>query len=181
MHPAVKILPNYSYEDYCLWEGRWEVIDGIPYAMSPAPNPRHQMVAAALMGELRNSLKAANCKKCKVYDFIDYKVTEHTILQPDILIVCKPIEKNYLDFAPALVVEILSPATAMKDRNNKFTIYQSQKIPYYIIIDADKKEIEIYSMKDETYQRARFDADELYTFNFTNGCAAEVKMSEIWN
>ncbi|HSV11108.1 MAG TPA: hypothetical protein VLI68_10085 [Hanamia sp.] len=35
---AVKLLPHYTYEDYCHWEGRWEVIDGIPYAMIPAPS-----------------------------------------------------------------------------------------------------------------------------------------------
>ncbi len=39
---AVKLLPYYTYEDYCRWEGRWELIDGIPFAMSPAPTPRHQ-------------------------------------------------------------------------------------------------------------------------------------------
>ncbi len=31
---AIKILPHYTYEDYCHWKGRWELIDGIPYAMS---------------------------------------------------------------------------------------------------------------------------------------------------
>ncbi len=31
MNPAIKILPHYTYEDYCHWEGRWELIDGIPY------------------------------------------------------------------------------------------------------------------------------------------------------
>ena len=42
MSSVIKILPYYTYEDYCHWEGRWELIDGIPYAMSPAPNPIHQ-------------------------------------------------------------------------------------------------------------------------------------------
>ncbi|HJY21679.1 MAG TPA: hypothetical protein VJ279_02270 [Hanamia sp.] len=32
---AVKIQPYYTYKDYCAWEGRWELIDGIPFAMSP--------------------------------------------------------------------------------------------------------------------------------------------------
>ncbi|WP_301924323.1 hypothetical protein [Ferruginibacter sp.] len=37
MSSAVKILPHYTYEDHCQWEGRWEIIEGIPFAMSPAP------------------------------------------------------------------------------------------------------------------------------------------------
>src|SRR5436190_426779 len=117
MSSAIKILPHYTYEDYRHWEGRWELIDGIPYAMSPAPIPLHQLVSANLIAMLYIALKKSNCKNCKVYDFIDIKVSEDTILQPDLSIVCKPITENFLDFPAALVVEILSPATALKDRN----------------------------------------------------------------
>lgn len=45
---AYKILPHYIYEDYCRWEGQWELIDGIPYAMSPASNIRHQDISGNL-------------------------------------------------------------------------------------------------------------------------------------
>jgi len=34
MSNAVKLLPHYTYSDYENWEGQWELIDGIPYAMS---------------------------------------------------------------------------------------------------------------------------------------------------
>ena len=37
-------LPNYNYEDYKHWKGEWELIDGIPYAMAPAPNITHQEI-----------------------------------------------------------------------------------------------------------------------------------------
>jgi hypothetical protein len=44
MSDAVKILPHYTYHDYENWEGRWELIDGIPYAMQPLSIParRHR-------------------------------------------------------------------------------------------------------------------------------------------
>ena len=48
---AIKLLPHYTYEDYCNWEGRWELIDGIPFAMSPAPTPRHQWLIANIIAE----------------------------------------------------------------------------------------------------------------------------------
>jgi hypothetical protein len=35
-------LPHYTYDDYLQWEGRWELIRGIPFAMVPAPVIRHQ-------------------------------------------------------------------------------------------------------------------------------------------
>ncbi len=181
MHPSIKILPNYTYEDYCLWEGRWEVLDGIPYAMSPAPVPRHQLISATLVAEFVYGIRKANCKKCNVYNSIDFIVEENTILQPDILVVCKPIEKKFLDFSPVLVVEILSPSTAMKDRNNKFSIYQKQQIPYYIIIDAEKKELEIYHLINGKYEIVSLNEEAPYTFSFSDECSVAIKLSQIWN
>ncbi|MBC7889969.1 MAG: Uma2 family endonuclease [Ferruginibacter sp.] len=181
MSSAVKILPHYTYEEYCLWEGRWELIEGIPYAMSPAPLPRHQWVSSNIKYELKTAIKKSKCKNCKVYDFIDIKVSEDTILQPDAVVVCKDISKPFLDFPAALVVEVLSPSTAMKDRNNKFYIYQSQKIPYYVIIDVDKNEIEIYHLKEDgKYQLEKIEAGLPYTFIVEPGCAAEVTLNNIW-
>lgn len=123
-------MPHYTYEEYIRWEGQWELIEGIPYAMSPAPGPEHQFVAGNLHAEFRNALKTKGCD-CKVYQPIDYKISEDTILNPDLLLVCKPIAKAFLDFAPELIAEILSPATALKDRHTKFELYQHEKISYY--------------------------------------------------
>ena len=134
---AQKILPHYTYEDWLHWEGRWELIEGHPIAMSPMPVPKHQRVAAALRMEIGISLK--HCKHCNIYDPIDFKIAEDTILQPDIIVVCGKITKPYLDFPPALVVEILSPSTALRDRHTKFEIYQQQTVKYYLIVDIEKE------------------------------------------
>ncbi|MCW3090070.1 MAG: hypothetical protein JWP81_1139 [Ferruginibacter sp.] len=181
MNSAIKILPHYTYEDYCQWEGRWELIEGIPYAMCPAPVPRHQLVSNSIKFELTGAIKKSGCKNCNVYDFIDIKVSEDTIVQPDAVVVCKEIIQPFLDFPAALVVEILSPSTAMKDRNNKFYIYQSQKIPYYLIIDVDKNEVEIYHLKeDEKYLLENVSTADPYTFNLDKDCAIDVVLNNIW-
>jgi len=181
MSSGVKILPHYTYEDYCQWEGRWELIEGIPYAMSPAPAPRHQWISSNIKYELKDAIKKSGCGNCKVYDFIDIKVAEDTILQPDALVVCNEIIKPFLDFPAAIVVEILSPSTAMKDRNNKFYIYQSQKIPYYIIVDTDKNEIEIYQLsQDGKYVLKEISDSSSFTFTLDSNCTIEVMLSNIW-
>jgi Uma2 family endonuclease len=181
MPSAIKILPHYTYEDYRQWEGRWEIIEGIPFAMSPAPLPRHQWINSNIKYELKDAIKKSHCKNCKVYDFIDIKVTEDTVLQPDALVVCKEINKPFLDFPAALVVEILSPATALKDRNNKFYFYQSLKIPYYLIIDVDKNEIEIYVLNNkDKYILEKTDPALLYKFNLDADCSIEVLLGNIW-
>lgn len=180
MSSAIKILPHYNYEDYCQWEGRWELIDGIPYAMSPAPIPEHQRVAMSLGRELINGLKKSRCKSCKVYDFIDVKIAEDIILQPDVLIVCKPITKNFLDFPAALVVEILSPATAFKDRHVKFSLYEEMGIKYFLIIDIDKKSIEINTLTDNKYQFTIYTPGKAFQFILEDDCKIEVELNNIW-
>ena len=180
MPSAYKLLPHYTYEDYCRWEGHWELVDGIPYAMSPMPRPEHQAVATNLAAELRNALKISACN-CKVYQPVDYKVSENTILNPDLLIVCRPITKSFLDFTPELVVEILSPATALKDRHTKFDIYQEQKIGYYIIVDVDKREVEIYKLSDNgVYERPSFEMNKPLQFDFPD-CRFDMLFENIWS
>ena len=177
MNSAIKILPHYTYKDYVQWEGRWELIEGVPYAMSPQPVPKHQIVAANLTAEFRIALK--KCKKCKVYQPIDYKIFEETILQPDMLVVCKPISKKFLDFPPSLVVEILSPSTALKDRHTKFEIYQSQSICYFIIISPEKEESEIYEIQNAEYALIKSGHSFSHTFIFED-CEVIIDFNEIW-
>ncbi len=172
-----KILPHYTYADYLLWEGKWELIDGFPIAMSPSPLPKHQRISASLSSAFIVALK--NCSKCKVYYPIDYKVEEDIILQPDLLIVCGEITKNFLDFPPALVAEILSPSTALRDRHTKFDIYEQQGIHYYLIIDPEKNTVEVYQLLHGKYTLVP-PPDNVSHFIFDEGCSALVSWIEIW-
>lgn len=180
MGSAVKILPHYSYQDYCQWEGKWELIEGIPYAMSPAPSHEHQHVSSTLSFLFERALRNTRCTHCKVYQPIDYRVDDYTILQPDLLIVCRPITGPVLDFAPDLVVEILSPSTALKDRNTKFEIYQQQGIPYYLIVDIPGKVVEIYRLQDKQYQLEDAAQDLPYTFLLGGDCTPSLLPASIW-
>ncbi|HEY8689019.1 MAG TPA: Uma2 family endonuclease [Chitinophagaceae bacterium] len=180
MSSAIKILPHYTYEEYCLWEGRWELIDGIPYAMSPAPTPGHQLVGGNLITEFNNAIKKQKCKHCKVFEFIDVKVSEDTILQPDISIVCKPIIKNFLDFPATLVVEILSPATAFKDRHVKFPLYEKMGIKYFLLINIDKRSIEINMLQNSQYLLTTYAENEAFQFVLEDDCKIEVELNNIW-
>lgn len=52
MELAKKYPPRYTYEGYKRWEGDWELIEGVPYAMAPSPSGKHQRVVAELLGSL---------------------------------------------------------------------------------------------------------------------------------
>jgi Uma2 family endonuclease len=148
--------------------------------MSPMPRPEHQAMATNLAAEFRAALKVSGCA-CKVYQPLDYKIAEDTVLNPDLLIVCKPILKAFLDFAPELVVEILSPATALKDRYTNFDIYQEQRIRFYLIIYADKREVEIYRLSDTgVYERMVLEIMKPFHFDFPE-CRFDMLFENIWS
>lgn len=174
---AVKIFPHYTFAEWEKWDGQWELIEGIPHAMSPLPIPKHQKIASSLLAEFVVLLK--KCDKCTAYQPLDYYVADDIILQPDMLIVCKPIEKKYLDFPPALVVEVLSPSTALKDRHAKYSIYQSQGIVYYVIVSPDTDEVEVYELENGTYVLKQKGKDFKYPFSFEN-CSVTIDFKEIW-
>ena len=177
MSIAERYRPYYTYEEYCQWEGRWELIEGMPYAMSPAPVPAHQRVSLLLSIHFENAL--VDCKECKAYPPLDWKIEEDTIVQPDLLIVCSKIEKKFLDFPPVLVVEILSPATASKDRGEKMELYQSQKVKYYLIVDPQSKKLEVYEYINTQYEPVSVNP-EMYLFTLHDNCTADVNLLDIW-
>ncbi len=179
MSIAAKYRPYYTYDDYCQWEGRWELIEGMPYAMSPAPVPRHQIVGGNLYSLFKDALKKSGCKDCKPYPPIDWKIAEHTVVQPDLLIVCGKIDKKFLDFTPELVIEIASPSTASKDRGEKMELYCLQKVKYYLIVDFQFKKIEVWQFNDHQYESVPI-IDENFQFVFAVNCYTSVSFQDIW-
>ncbi|MEM7548221.1 MAG: Uma2 family endonuclease [Bacteroidota bacterium] len=144
---------NYTYADYLTWpdEERWEIIHGVPYSLTPAPNRKHQEISVELSRQLANHLKG---KSCKVYsapfdvrlseDFSDDALVE-TIVQPDISVFCdqKKLDEKVAKGAPDLVIEILSPSTTKKDLTTKILLYQRFLVREYWIIDPEKNIISI--------------------------------------
>ena len=85
--------------------------------MHPLPGHNHQKISSGLSIAFGVPLMA--CNKCAAYQPIDYRVADDIILQPDFLVVCGEITKQYLDFPPALV-DFLSVASKSAFSTRKF-------------------------------------------------------------
>jgi Uma2 family endonuclease len=61
---ALRKESKYTYADYCTWDDgtRWELIDGVAYAMAPAPSMEHQSVSSGLHGQLWQFLRGKQCQ-----------------------------------------------------------------------------------------------------------------------
>ena len=135
---------GYTLDDWQTWEGRWELIHGVAYDMTPAPSFEHQDLASKLHLAMGNALAEKNRRSgetCKVV-FAPLDVyLDDSVVQPDLVVICDPakITRRGIEGAPDLVVEILSPRTAIKDLNRKWWLYESAGIPEYLIVDPEEK------------------------------------------
>lgn len=148
-------LPHYTYDDYVQWEGRWELIHGIPYAMVPMPKIKHQRMSGKIYRYLSELLD--NCRECEVLLPVDWQIYEDTVVQPDVLVVSsgsiENMDEEKLSVPPVMVFEVLSPSTARKDRFVKYKLYEDQGVKYYCIVDPDTKSAEVFELNRESFQK----------------------------
>lgn len=151
---------KYTYADYLTWrlKERVELIKGRLFKMSPAPNIYHQQVAGNLYFEFRKSLQEKDCQVFtapfdvrfpKEQPDADGKIED--VVQPDICIVCDP---DKLDFkgcvgAPDLIVEILSPSSSKKDLNEKYQLYQEQRVKEYWVVHPVEQTLLVYTLNEK--------------------------------
>ncbi|MFI3119885.1 MAG: Uma2 family endonuclease [Methylococcaceae bacterium] len=155
MNTAEQLHPKYSYADYAQWpeDERWELIDGVPYAMT-APQRLHQDIVFELGRQIGNYLQGKPCKgytapfdvRLPRQDEADAKV--ETVVQPDLSVICDPskLDKQGCRGAPDWIVEVLSPSTALKDMDSKRGLYQRHGVQEYWIIHPEDRWILVYTL-----------------------------------
>jgi len=156
---AYKLDETYTYADYLSWDDdtRYEIIDGIVYAMS-APTVRHQGISGELYGAFWEFLRG---KPCRVFAapfdvrlFPEEDESDTTVVQPDILVVCDPLKLangKACKGAPDLVVEILSDSTRILDLKVKAEKYREAGVKEYWIVNSDTLELMVNLLEDGRY------------------------------
>lgn len=172
---------RFTWNDYRSWpdDERWELIDGVAYAMSAAPSIRHQDVVLRLSIRIELPLRGRPCRP-----FIaptDVKLSESDVVQPDILVVCDPgkITESHIEGAPDLIVEVLSPGTSAKDLRDKKALYERAGVREYLVVDPlEQYAIRFLHGADGYDKGTVFAADETLTLA-TLG-AVEIPLWEVF-
>lgn len=86
----------------------------------------------------------------------------HTVVQPDVFVVCDrtKITPENIKGAPDLVVEVVSPRTEVKDRREKFRLYERWGVREYLIVFPERGYLERYVLAG-----GRYGAPEIFTVN----------------
>ena len=182
--PLLQEEQRYTYADYCTWDDneRWELIEGVPYAMSPAPAWRHQGISRELSYQLTDFLKG---KPCKVFAApFDVRLNaddeDDTVVQPDIVVICdrSKLSGTGCKGVPDMIIEILSPSTAQRDKWIKFNLYQRAGVREYWIVDPDSKMVTVHVLRDGVYTTAAYGDTGAAPVNALPGC--EINLEDVF-
>ncbi|MGB6044971.1 MAG: Uma2 family endonuclease [Pirellulales bacterium] len=169
MSTASRFVPNYTVDDYRHWEGDWQLIEGVPVAMSPSPFGPHERIAIELATSFKNQIDQQGCD-CRVYAGLDWIVSNDTVVRPDVMVVCGPQPERHLERPPAIAVEILSPATRELDLVAKRRIYQQNGVAFYLIAGPQAQQIEIARMNVQTSESETIHEDQTAELQLSEDC-----------
>ena len=149
---------KFTYEDYrhTPEDKRYELLDG-ELIMAPAPRIAHQRTSRRI-GTPLDTFVAENDLGEVFNAPCDVVLSETDVVQPDLLFVSKErshiINEDNIRGAPDLVIEILSPSTAQRDRTLKRTLYALHRAPEYWQADTDAKIAVVLTLDNGEYKVA---------------------------
>ncbi len=183
---ALKDTHYYCYRDYLTWpdDGRYELIDGVAYAMAPAPDLPHQDIVGEVYFQLRQALKG---KPCRAFIApLDVRLPKHnevdehidTVVQPDVLVVCDAdkLDRRGVRGAPDWILEVLSPFTAGHDQIKKRQLYERHGVKEYWLVHPVDRVLTIYRLVNN-----EFGKPELYELQGGTPIAVLDNLMIVWD
>ena len=177
MSTASRFVPSYTVDDYRHWEGDWQLIEGVPVAMSPSPFAAHERIAMQLATSFKNQIDEQGCD-CRVYAGLDWIVSDDTVVRPDVMVVYGPQPEWHLERPPSITVEIFSPATRELDLEVKRRIYQENGVAFYLIADPETKQVEIVRSGAPTSESETIGEDQTAQLQLSDDCQITVNAQQ---
>ncbi|OGW59892.1 MAG: hypothetical protein A2V83_06405 [Nitrospirae bacterium RBG_16_64_22] len=172
---------KFTWQDYLAWpdDERWEVIDGRAYDMTPSPTTRHQRIVGNFFRILANRLSGGACAVFVAP--LDVYFDDSNFVQPDVMVVCDKVKiRDRIHGAPDLIVEVLSPATSLKDKREKKSLYERFGVSEYVIVYPEEMFVERYFLADGRYGEADvLGVEDALPMRFLEG--VEVSLREVFD
>ncbi len=155
-------VPNphikFTYEDYVNTpeDKRYELLDG-ELIMTPAPGELHQRISILLGWRLIQFVTENGLGRVYQAPF-DVVLSTTDVVQPDLLFVSNArahiVTAANVQGAPDLVVEILSPSTADRDRTLKRRLYARHDVSEYWIVDTEARSVAVLLLREGGFEVA---------------------------
>ena len=164
---ATKPAPRrWTYAEYARLPDdgkRYEVIAG-ELSVSPSPGPMHQKALMRLSTALDQFTQEHGLGEM-YHGPINVLLSSTDYLVPDLVFVRAErtgiITRRGIEAAPDLVIEAISPSTAMRDRGPKRERYAHFGVPLYWVVDVELRHIEVYRLSQDSDVPAEIVRDAL--------------------
>jgi len=126
-----------------------ELIKGVLY-MSPPPDEAHDEIFGNLNRQLQRALDRHAYSGTVYAPRAALWIDDDTYLEPDLMYVSDELKEGMRPGRRTradIVVEILSPKTALYDRTTKSDTYRAMGVREMWLIDADSNEVEVRSFE----------------------------------
>jgi Uma2 family endonuclease len=136
-----------TVDEFLAWaegrDGRWELLNGVPVAMSPE-RVAHVETKFAAASAIAASIKKAGIPCRMLLDGVAIRLDGRSAYQPDIMVYCgQRLPPNAMEAPnPVVVVEVLSPSTRAVDLGLKVRRYfELPSIQHYLILGPDDRSV----------------------------------------
>lgn len=121
----------------------------------PSPSFIHQKISNRLSNRLTNFVEENNLGEILCAP-MDTKFDEDNVEQPDIMFIAVTrydiITDNYINGAPDIVVEIISPANKKQEREEKHALYERTGVKEYWTVFPKKRAVKVETLEEGKFQ-----------------------------
>ena len=146
--------------------------------MEPAPFWGHQDVSAELLYQIKRYLEGTPGKA--FHSPFDVRLNawagDNTVLQPDIVVFRdrSKLHGTGCIGAPDMVVEILSPSTAVRDKTVKFNQYLLAGVREYWIVDPVAKTVQTCILNQGAFDVKLYAETDCVAVHVLDGCVIDL-------
>ncbi len=162
---------RYTVEDWKHWQGDWELVEGIPYAMA-SPRPINQYIGYRIIVQFNRILSnMPECADCYMLYETDWYIDYDTVIRPDLMVLCVEVPER-VESPPQMVIEIVSPSSRHLDEGLKFELCEREGVKYFVLVYPEEKSLKVFELVGGKYREKRGKH-----FNFGD-CEVEINLEE---